>query len=106
NLQSLFAAQVTECLSQLSGEVLGRRNIVSFVAKRRHEIPDTCPRRFAFLEFHLADFLDAADLDALHVVADVRIQRPFMEGLITGQMSLNGFARLSGLDLTRGRGSS
>ena len=66
----LLVAQVVERLPDLPGELLGQSGGLVLVAQRRDQVPDARAARVALLIAHLADRLDAADLDPLDVLGD------------------------------------
>ena len=66
----LLVAQVVDCLTDLPGELLGQAGGVVLVAQRGHQVPDARAARVALQVAHLADRLDAADLDLLEVRGD------------------------------------
>src|SRR4029453_12531319 len=69
--------QVVERLPDLFGEGFGDGNVLVLVPQWHDEVPDTHPRRLAFLESHLADILHPTHLDALDVTGHIRVYRPF-----------------------------
>jgi len=101
---ALPVPHIVQCLSYLSGKVVGNCNRFVLIPQRRDKVLDAHPRRFAFLVPHLADVFHPAHLDALDVFGLIRCVRPFAEFLVAGEMPLDRLAWPGRTDLTGARG--